>query len=430
MEFAQTLSQRQTMQMGRQMLQSLAILGMSSSDLSDYLAERAQANPYVDYAPPSALAARGAEDFDALASVASDRPSLMAHVADQIEQAFSAPADHMIALRFAEALEPSGWLGQTVETVALQAGVPIARAEGILKVLQEFEPAGLFARDLADCMRIQAREADVLTWELETLIDNLDMLTQNRHAELADLCDCDLSDLPEIVAQLRAFSPKPGMAFDHTPAPVFPPDLIATKTDEGWVVELNRATSATITVRDERMEDGTLDEDAAADRRRALNEARELAQALERRGDTLLRSAAVLVARQGAFLDGGPAYLEPLSLEDVAAEVGLHASTVSRALSGRMIQTPTRALPLRAFFARAVKATGGGAAVSRDRALNFVQEVISAEDRSNPLSDDQIVTLARSSGLRIARRTVAKYRVALGLGSSYDRRRKAIAAEA
>ena len=426
MELVQTLGQRQTMQMGGQMLHSLAILGMSSQDLSDHLTEKAEANPFVTYTPPRAFAARGGDDFDAVAAVAADRPSLMAHVVEQIELAFDLPADRMLALYFAEALEPTGWLGQPVETIALVAGVPLPRAEKILGVLQGFEPAGLFARSLSDCLTIQAREADLLTWEVETLLANLDLLAEGRLAELAELCDCDPADVPEIVAQVRGLDPKPGLAFDHVPTPVFPPDLVATRGAEGWTVELNRATTPAITVREDAMTDAAEDREARKLRRRALSEARALALALDRRGDTLLRTAAVLVARQSRFLDGGGTEdLAPLTLEDVAGELGVHASTVSRAVSGRMIQTPTRALPLRAFFSRAVSQTGAGANVSRDSAIGFVRDVVGAEEPADPLSDDAIVALAKRRGLRIARRTVAKYRSALGLGSSYERRRRA-----
>lgn len=427
MQFVQTAVQRQTMQMGGQMLHSLAILGMSSSDLSEHLAEIARRNPFLGYRPPAAFAARGGEEFNAVAALAADRPSLMAHVAGQIELAFLSDADRMIALRFAEALEPTGWLGQPVDAIALAAGVPLPRAEAVLGVLQGFEPAGLFARSLSDCLLIQAREADILTWEVEALIRNIDLLADGRHAELAELCDCDPADIPEITRQIRGLDPKPGLAFDHAPVPVFPPDLTAQRDGDGWRVELNRATAPSITVREDRLEDGSADADARAERRKALAEARALALALERRGDTLLRTAAVLVARQSAFLERGAEFLLPLTLDDVAEELGVHASTVSRAVSGRMIQTPTRALPLRAFFARAIPGSGGGEAVSRDHAINFVQKVVGAEDPESPLSDDAIVVLAERAGLAIARRTVAKYRATLGLASSYERRRRAMA---
>ncbi|MEO1677807.1 MAG: RNA polymerase factor sigma-54 [Pseudomonadota bacterium] len=422
MMLSQTISQKQTMQMGGQMLHSISILGMSTPDLSEHLKEQAAANPYLRYRPPAGLAAAAGGDFDAVAAVAADRPSLMAHVVEQIEIAFPDATDRLIALHFAEALEPTGWLGQPLEAVALTAGVPPTRAARVLDSLQEFEPTGLFARSLSECLTLQAREQDLLTWEVEMLLANLDLVAEGKIAELADLCDCEVSDIPDILAQIKGLDPKPGQAFDHVRQPVFPPDLIARHGPKGWEVELNRATSPTVTVLDERKEDGSIDAEARALRAKALSEARQLAQALARRNDTLLRTAAILVARQARFMNEGAASLAPLTRDDVAAELGVHASTVSRAVAGRMIQTPTHALPLKAFFSRAVSG-----AVSRDCALDFVRTTIGDENPEDPLSDDAVVALARRSGLRIARRTVAKYRAALGIASSYTRRRKALA---
>ncbi|WP_116133781.1 RNA polymerase factor sigma-54 [Tropicimonas sp. IMCC34043] len=422
MQLVQTASQKAIMTMSGQMLSSIAILGMSTQDLSEHLKEKAATNPAVSYRPPRFLGSGGGEGFDAVAALASDKPSLMAHVVAQIELAFAAPADRVLALRFAESLEPTGWLSQPLATIAALAGVAEARAAALLDRLQQFEPTGLFARSLAECLKLQAREADQLTWELEALLDNLPLLAEGRTRELAELCDCDPEDIPEIARQLRGFDPKPGLAFAHEPTPIFPPDLTATRTDQGWSVELNRAATPEITVSPDRLPGGTADPQARAFRRKALAEARALAQALERRGDTLLRTAAVLVARQSEFMLKGPGHLVPLSLEDVAEELELNPSTISRATSGRMIQTPNGALPLRAFFSRSMSSASGGA-VSQDALRDFVRRTIETEDPARPLSDDAIVTLARKADLAIARRTVAKYRSSLGIASSYQRRR-------
>lgn len=423
MELVQTLSQKTLMTMSGQMLSSLAVLGMSSQDLSEHLKEKAASNPAISYRPPRFLS-QGGEAFDAAAALASDKPSLMAHVVAQIEIAFTLSADRLLALRFAEALEPTGWLGQPVALIAAQAGVVEARAVAVLERLQQFEPTGLFARSLAECLKLQAREADLMTWELEALLDNLSLLAEGRTRELAEICDCEPADIPEIARQLRGFDPKPGLSFAHEAAPIFPPDLTASRTEAGWKVELNRATTPEIEVSPDRLPGGASDPEARAFRRKALAEARALAQALERRGDTLLRTAAVLVARQTAFLDYGPGHLVPLSLEDVAEELELNPSTISRATSGRMIQTPTGALPLRAFFSRAV-ANPTGTAVSQDVLRDFVRRAIAAENPTQPLSDDAIVVQARAAGMAIARRTVAKYRAVLGIASSYQRRQRA-----
>ncbi|WP_172328104.1 RNA polymerase factor sigma-54 [Mangrovicoccus sp. HB161399] len=423
MQLTQGLLQRQTQTMSAQMLASLSILGMSNQDLAEHLAKKAESNPAIQFRPPQ-IYASGGEDFDQVAALASDKPSLMAYVMSQIDMTFAPGADRQIALTFAEALEPTGWLGQTVEAVADRNHVPVARAERVLCELQGLEPVGVFARSLGECLKIQAQEADMLTWELEVLLDNLGLLADGKTAELADLCDCEPSDIPDIARALRRFDPKPGLAFSHDRTPIFPPDLTAKRGPNGWTVSLTRSTLPSITVVPDNLPAETRDREAKAFRRRALAEARALAGALERRGKTLLRAATVLVARQQAFLDSGRAHLVPLSLEDVATELELHPSTISRATSGRMIDTPSGALPLRAFLSRAVPTADGQNTASQDAALEFVRKVIAEEDPAAPLSDEAIVQRSDAAGLAIARRTVAKYRSMLGIGSSFQRRRK------
>ncbi|WP_108263655.1 RNA polymerase factor sigma-54 [Mangrovicoccus ximenensis] len=268
MQLSQGLFQRQTQTMSAQMLASLSILGMSNQDLAEHLAKRAESNPAIQFRPPR-IYASGGEEFDRVAALASDKPSLAAHVMAQIDLAFGPGNDRQIALSFAEALEPTGWLGQTVEAVADRNHVPVARAERVLADLQGLEPVGIFARSLGECLKLQARDADMLTWELEVLLDNLGLLAEGRTAELADLCDCEPSDIPDIARTLRRFDPKPGLAFSHDRTPIFPPDLTATRGAAGWTVALTRSTLPSITVVPDNLPAETRDRDAKAFRRRA-----------------------------------------------------------------------------------------------------------------------------------------------------------------
>ncbi len=423
MEMFQGQTQQQTRVMSAQMRESLSILSMPAGDLAEHIARIATANPAIAWRRGPRMPGR-AVDFDAAAALAADRPSLIAHVTGQIDLAFPDAADRAAALVFAQGLEPTGWLGPPLDQIAAEARISSTQAEAILARLQGFEPTGIFARSLGECLALQAREAGVLTWELEALLANLPLLAEGRHRELAELCDCEPADIPQIARQLRAFDPKPGQAYAFDPEPVFPPDLVASRANGGWQVALHRSAAFAISVRPDRLPEGTRDPAARSFRRKALAEARALAQALERRNATLLRTAAVLVARQAAFLDQGPGALVPLTLEDVAGEMDLHPSTISRATAGRMIDTPIGALPLRAFFSRALPGAGDGA-VSQDRARAFVRRVIAEESPDAPLSDDAIVTLARKADLLLAHRTVAKYRLVLGIAGSFERRRKA-----
>ncbi|MCE6958192.1 RNA polymerase factor sigma-54 [Cereibacter sphaeroides] len=427
--------QRQTTQlaMTQRMQESLRILQMSNADLTDYLVSQALENPCLDVKVPEgasvapALPSRGiqnAVDRDAFATVEAQPVSLLAHVEEQIDLAFFDPGDRRIALAFAEALEPSGWLGLPVAEIAASAGVDEDEALAILDRLQAFEPVGLFARSLAECLALQLQDQGLLTWELRTMLDHLHLVGEGKLPELARRCDCEVVHIRENLALIRSLTPKPGEAFEHGRLPIQPPDLRVLRGKEGWEVELTRAQLPRVSV-------GVVSEtgQSAADAwlSRAESQARWLMRAVERRQTTLLRTAACLVRHQQAFLDHGPRALKPLSMDEVALELELHPSTISRATATRLIETPRGLIPLRNFFSRSVASDGPDAPQSQDALMALVGEIISREDRAKPLSDDAIVKAAKASGAVLARRTVTKYREALGIPSSYDRKRAAAA---
>lgn len=422
--------QRQTtaLAMTPRMQEALRILQMNNLDLSDYLAGQALENPCLDLRPPKAprlIAASGAPDWDEVAALQEARPSLFAHVAAQIPLAFDSVEECRVAMVFAEALEPTGWLGLPVEIVAEQAGVGPAEAAAVLARLQQLEPAGLFARSLAECLRLQAEDRGLLTWELDTVLAHLDLLAAGRLSELAGLCDGTVQDIRASLAILRSLDPKPGEAFSADRAPVQPPDLRACFRDGAWEVELNRSNLPRLRLTGDTLPDVTGNSAAGDYLSRARSSARWLLQAVERRQTTLLRTAACLVRHQAGFLDHGPRHLRPLSMDEVAAELSLHPSTISRATSSRMIETPRGTVPLKAFFSRAFVPDNAAEAQSQDAMIALVGEIVAAEDRAHPLSDAAIVALANASGAALARRTVTKYREALGIPSSYDRKRSA-----
>lgn len=406
MGLAQTLSQRPSLRVSGAILDALDILGMSSPDLTEHLRRRAAANPFIAVrSPPTA-------SLDERAAVVSASPSLAAHVTTRIDLAFRDERERRIATAFADALEPTGWLGQSLECVADTAGVSRDVAAAVLARLQRMDPPGLFANSLSECLLLQASDAGVLTWEVEALIRNLDLVAEGRHADLAELCDCEPEDIPDILAIVRGLDPKPGLAFDPDPPPPRPPDLVLRRGPEGWIVELNRETAPAIVVRAPHRSDS-----------QALAEARGLARAVVRRGETLVAVAAALVSRQRAFLDEGPARLRPLGLSEVALDLGLSVSTISRVVAGRNIQTPARVLPLHAFLARAVGTTDPDEERTRNSALDVLRTALATEDPARPHSDAALVRLARGHGLALSRRSVARYRDLLGVASSRARRR-------
>ncbi|MDT8854284.1 RNA polymerase factor sigma-54 [Paracoccaceae bacterium Fryx2] len=424
--------QRQTtsLAMTTKMQAALRILQMSNTDLTAYLTEQALENPCLDLRPPKnppgPVRTGPAIDWDEIGALQDAPPSLYAHVAAQLPLAFDRDEDHAIALAFTGALEPSGWLGTPVAEIAAACGVPEPAAEAVLARLQGLEPAGLFARSLAECLRLQLCDQGLLTWEMETILDHLDLLAAGRIDALATLCDADPDDIRRARATIRSLNPKPGEAFSDVRAPVQPPDLCVRHRDGAWEVDLNRSHLPRL-----RLTDDTLPAPDAATRAylaQAAGQARWLVRAVERRQATLLRTAACLVRHQSAFLEHGPRHLRPLSMEDVAAELSLHPSTISRATATRLIETPRGTLPLKALFSRSVAAETVSGAQSQDALIALVGEIVAAEDRTRPLSDAAIVTLAREAGAMLARRTVTKYRESLGIPSSYDRRRIAASA--
>ncbi|WP_243645047.1 RNA polymerase factor sigma-54 [Rhodovulum euryhalinum] len=425
--------QRQTqgLAMTAKMQASLRILQMSHIDLTAHLAEQALENPCLEVTLPEALPplpkglGGGARDpdWDPVAALEGEKPSLYAHVGRQIALAFPHPAAQRVALAFAEALEPTGWLGASVETVARAAGVPVPVAESVLARLQQFEPAGLFARNLAECLRLQAADKGLLTWELSVILDNLALLAEGRIDDLAELCDGTPADVRAALVAIRGLDPKPGLAFAAPDMAILPPDLRLARGKDGWQVELNRSVLPALRVT---AGPGTAGDAAArAWVSSARSRARWLVRAVERRQATLLLTAEFLVRHQTAFLEAGPAALRPLSTEEAAAELGLHPSTVSRAVAHRMIETPRGTLPLKAFFSRAFTPGSGADGPSQDALIALVGRIVAAEDPVRPLSDADIVRRAEAEGARLARRTVAKYRDLLGIPSSYDRRGRA-----
>ncbi|MEX5729920.1 RNA polymerase sigma-54 factor [Rhodovulum iodosum] len=426
------VAQRQTqgLAMTAKMQAALRILQMTNLDLSAHLAEQALENPCLevtmpDAAPPLPTGVAGgarAQDWDEIAALESGKPSLYAHVADQIALAFPDDGPRRVAMVFVEALEPTGWLGTPVEAVAASARVAVPVAEAVLTRLHQLEPAGLFARSLAECLKLQAEDKGLLTWELSVILDNLALIAEGRIDDLAEMCDGTPADVRAALAAIRGLDPKPGLAFAAAEAPILPPDLRVVRRADGWTVEVNRGSLPSLRIRE-----GALtwaDAEALAYMRRARSSARWLKRAIERRQATLLATAAVLVRHQAAFLDGGPRHLRPLTAEAVAEELELHPSTISRAVADRLIETPRGTLPLRVFFSRAV-APGNAEGPSQDAAMALVGDIVAGEDRSKPLSDAAIVKKATAAGVPLARRTVAKYRDLLGIPSSYDRRQAA-----
>lgn len=358
--------------------------------------------------PSAAGPARDGED------IASAAPGLLAHVLAQLNLLVRDPADRQVALAFAAALEPSGWLSCPVPDIARDCGCSVAAADSVLAQLQQIEPAGLFARSLADCLRLQAADRGLLTAEFDCLLDNLPMLAGGDLAGVAARCGCDVGQVAQMLRTIRTMNPKPGADFDAGPSPVREPDLVVWKNEGDWMVALNRSNLPSVRVVEKPERTGAED---------SLRAARWLERAVSRRNATTLRIAREVVAHQSAFLTHGPLQMRPLSFAEVAEKTGLHVSTISRVTLGLLVSTPAGTMRFRDFFSAALDASGTEVALAA--ILHELRALIAAEPADRPLSDQDIADYFAARGVRLARRTVAKHRGRLKIPASAQRRRYA-----
>ncbi len=390
---------------------AIQTLRADAMGLTRYLEEAATANPALVLQPaalqPHEWLPRWTIAFDGPAPqdvIAAASPSLMAHVMAFITTAVAAPRDRIIALRFAEALEPSGWISRPVAAIAAEATCSLPDALRVLGVLQRIEPRGLFARTLAECLMLQAAEAGVADTAMVVMLDHLDLLAQSDFARLARLAQVPEADILARLRVIRSFDPKPGAAFVQGAAPVREPDLVARKQAGGWQIGLNRSSLPSLGLADDR----TLGKRA---------EARALMALVTARNETLLRVGQHILLQQWRALEGGLGDVVPLRMADVAQALDVHESTISRVVAGTAVDTPRGTWWLRDLFSRDM-----GDGVSAVALRNRLMALVAAEDAARPLSDDALAQALSTGGAGIARRTVAKYRMLLRIPPAHARR--------
>ncbi|HLL29587.1 MAG TPA: RNA polymerase factor sigma-54 [Allosphingosinicella sp.] len=369
-------------------------------------------------------------DFD---SFAAESVSLHAHLLAQAGERLSG-ADLLIAGQIIEQVDETGYLLASTLELANRLGVALAEVERVLAIVQTFDPAGVAARSLAECLAIQAKEADRYDPAMARLIDNLDYLAKGNFSALKRICGVDDEDMADMVRELRAYDPKPGCRFagsERVEAAV--PDVFVARRGLGWAIELNSATLPRLLVNRRYYAELT----GGADRRskawlsECLASANWLMKALDQRARTIVKVCSEIVKQQDGFFRHGVAQLKPLTLRQVAEAIGMHESTVSRVTSNKYLACDRGLYELKYFFTSGIQSNDGGDAVSAEAVKSHIKALIAAEDAHAILTDDQLVELLRAKGFDIARRTVAKYREAIGLGSSVQRRRqKAIGSHA
>jgi RNA polymerase sigma-54 factor len=342
--------------------------------------------------------------------------------------------DRAIALVLIDAVDEGGYLRCDPDEAAERLGCDLPRVEAVLTRLQGFEPTGVFARSVGECLALQLRERDRFDPAMATLIDNLELLARRDLAGLKRLCGVDDEDLREMIAEVRALTPRPGAAFGGEPVQPIQPDVFVREDGPGgmWKVELNSDTLPRVLV--DRRYHATVSGGARTDQEKTFvsdcfAQASWLVKSLDQRARTILKVASEIVRQQDSFLAFGVEHLRPLNLKTVADAIGMHESTVSRVTSNKYLATPRGVFEMKFFFTSAIQSSDGGEAHSAEAVRHKIKVLIDGEAQGGSvggedvLSDDRIVDILKETGIDIARRTVAKYREAMRIPSSVERRR-------
>lgn len=370
--------------------------------------------------------ASGDEDYNLEAFVAAEM-TLGDHLAEQLSVAFAGPAQRMIGQYLIDLVDEAGYLPPDLGQAAERLGATQADVEGVLAVLQKFDPPGVCARNLSECLAIQLRELDRYDPAMQALVEHLDLLAKRDIAALRKLCGVDDEDIGDMIGEIRRLNPKPGMKFGSARLQTMVPDVyVRPGPDGGWHVELNSDTLPRVLVNQTYYSELSKKKGKDGDKSYftdALQNATWLVRALDQRARTILKVATEIVRQQDGFFTHGVAHLRPLNLKAVADAIQMHESTVSRVTANKYMATNRGTFELKYFFTASISSSDGGEAHSAEAVRHHIKQLIDSEAPSAILSDDTIVERLRASGIDIARRTVAKYREAMRIPSSVQRRR-------
>ncbi|MCP3729450.1 RNA polymerase factor sigma-54 [Sphingomonas sp. MG17] len=362
-------------------------------------------------------------DFD---SFSAPDLSLADHLTAQAGASIAGP-DLFIAQHIIDQIDEAGYVTAPLLDMATRLGVSLARVEAVLAIIQTFDPTGVGARDLAECLTLQAKEADRYDPCMAALIANLDLLARGELGRLKRICSVDDEDMADMIRELRNYDPKPGCRYGGEPVPAVTPDIFVAPRGQGWAVELNSATLPRVLVNRAyyaEVSAGPQDKSSKAWLSDMLASANWLVKALDQRQRTIIKVASEIVKQQEAFFRNGVSHLKPLTLRQIADAIEMHESTVSRVTSNKYLSCARGMFELKYFFTSAIQSSEGGDAVSAEAVKSAIRTLIQAEDARKILSDDTLVDMLNAKGFDIARRTVAKYREAMGIGSSVQRRRQ------
>ncbi len=391
-------------------------------------AERLHVQEPAAYSEWSGVGAGGRDSGDYnLEAFVTAETTLASHLADQLLLAIHDPVRRIIGQHLIDLVDEAGYLAGDLASVAEKLGAPLDEIEAVLAVIQGFDPSGVAARNLAECLAIQLKERDRYDPAMQALVAHLDLLAKRDLAGLKKACGVDDADLADMIAEIRALNPKPGLAFGSTTVqPLVPDVFVRPAADGSYMVELNADTLPKVLV--DQSYYAVVSKTAKNDSEKSyLNECLQtatwLVRALDQRAKTILKVATEIVRQQDAFFAHGVQHLRPLNLKTVADAIGMHESTVSRVTANKYMATSRGIFELKYFFTSSIASADGGEAHSAEAVRHRIRQLIDGEGADDVLSDDTIVEKLRGAGIDIARRTVAKYREAMKIPSSVQRRR-------
>ena len=366
-------------------------------------------------------------DEDGFESSLAEAANLKDHLEAQLTIAALNGDDRLICLAIIDAIDETGYFRGDVKDIADRLGTEWEDVEAVLGVVHGFDPIGVGARDLAECLSLQLAARDRLDPAMQALLTRLDLLARRDVGPLTQLCGVDAEDIADMIAEIRTLNPKPGLAFGSEPVtPVVPDVFVRTGPDGAWLVELNSDTLPRLLVNNQyyaKVNRNARDKDSKNYLADCLANANWLVKSLDQRARTILKVASEIVRQQDSFLTHGVRHLRPLNLRTIADAIQMHESTVSRVTSNKYIATPRGIFELKYFFTASIQSMNGAESHSAEAVRDRIREMIEKEEGREILSDDRIVSLLTADGVNIARRTVAKYREAMRIPSSVERRR-------
>jgi RNA polymerase sigma-54 factor len=390
--------------------------------------QRDMSSDWKSVTPSTSSSSSFSDDDNNLEAYVSSDISLKDHLTQQMQVAVKAPVERIVAQLLIDMIDEAGYMQGDVDGVAEKLGVPDAMVAKVIKTIQGFDPTGVGARSLAECLALQLKEQNRFDPMMESLIDNLGLLATHNISALRKAVGCDAEDLSDMIQELKQLNPKPGLKFGSVQVqPVLPDVIVRSARDGSWVVELNNDTLPRVLLNRSyytMVTKSTRNDKDKGYITECLANANWLIKSLDQRARTILRVAEEIVRQQDGFLTYGVAHMRPLNLKTVADKIGMHESTVSRVTSNKYMATPRGIFELKFFFTSSINAEGDGDAFSSEAVRARIKSLIDAENPQDILSDDKLVEKLKSEGIDIARRTVAKYREGMRISSSVQRRRE------